>query len=58
MTGEKLVEHYGFKAAGLGKFREWQDISQSLREADPELKMDDAAYQAYKQVIGSEYEKN
>ena len=58
MTGEKLVEHYGFKAAYLGKFNEWQNISHSLREQNPDLKRDDAAYKAYKMVIGSDYEKN
>ncbi len=54
MTNEELVEYYGFKAADLGKFREWQSISSSLRTESPKARMSDLAEQAYKMVIGSE----
>lgn len=58
MTSEKLVEYYGFKAAEVGKFREWQNISSSLREEMPKANVGDLAEKAYKMVIGSNYEKN
>jgi hypothetical protein len=53
MTNAELVEYYGFKAAGAGKFREWQAISSSLREQNPKTDMASLAEQAYKQVVGS-----
>jgi hypothetical protein len=54
MTNAELVEYYGFKAAGAGKFREWQAISSSLRENQPKATMGDLAERAYKMVVGSE----
>ena len=56
MTSEKLVEYYGFKAAGKGKFREWQEISSSLREEMPKADRATLAERAYKMVVGSENE--
>jgi hypothetical protein len=53
MTNAELVEYYGFKAADAGKFKEWQQISSSLRENQPEATMGDLAERAYKMVIGS-----
>ena len=54
MTNEELVEYYGFKAADLGKFRKWQQISSSLRIESPKAPMSDLAERAYKMVVGSE----
>ena len=54
MTSEKLVEYYGFKAADKGKFREWQEISSSLYEANPKADRATLAERAYKMVVGSE----
>lgn len=54
MTNEELVEYYGFKAAGLGKFKEWQSISSSLRTESPKAHMSEVAARAYKMVVGSE----
>jgi len=54
MTNEELVEYYGHKAADKGKFKEWQEISSSLRTESPKARMSDLAEQAYKMVIGSE----
>lgn len=54
MTNSQLVEYYGFKAADAGKFREWQEISSSLREEKPKADPGDLAEQAYKMVVGSE----
>jgi len=58
MTNEELVEYYGYKAANLGKFREWQSISSSLREDQPKASYSDLAAQAYKMVLGSQNEKS
>ena len=54
MTNAELVEYYGFKAADAGKFREWQQISSSLREAEPKADRATLAERAYKMVVGSE----
>ena len=54
MTNAELVEYYGHKAADAGKFREWQQVSSSLREDQPKAEMGDLAYKAYKMVMGSE----
>lgn len=54
MTNSELVEYYGFKAAGAGKFKEWQNVSSSLREKQPKAEMGDLAERAYKMVVGSE----
>lgn len=53
-SNEKLVEYYGFKAADAGKFREWQEISSSLREQMPQEDRATLAEKAYKMVVGSE----
>lgn len=53
MTSAELVEYYGFKAADAGKFKEWQNVSASLREEQPQANTGDLAEQAYKMVIGS-----
>ena len=53
MTNAELVEYYGFKAANAGKFKEWQNVSSSLREKQPKADMGDLAARAYKMVIGS-----
>jgi hypothetical protein len=53
MTNEELVEYYGFKAADKGKFKEWQNISSSLRESEPEADRATLAERAYKMVVGS-----
>lgn len=58
MTNEELVEYYGHKAANLGKFREWQSLSSSLREDQPKAPYSDLAAQAYKMVLGSQNEKS
>lgn len=52
-SNEKLVEYYGFKAADKGKFKEWQEITSSLRSENPKLDRSEAAAQAYQQVMGS-----
>lgn len=54
MTNSELVEYYGFKAANAGKFREWQNISSSLREQMPQSESATLAELAYKMVVGSE----
>jgi hypothetical protein len=53
MTNSELVEYYGFKAANVGKFREWQNISSSLREQMPQTESATLAELAYKMVVGS-----
>ena len=53
MTNEQLVEYYGHKAADLGKFKEWQTISSSLREEMPKVDRATLAEKAYKMVVGS-----
>jgi len=53
MTNSELVEYYGFKAANAGKFKEWQNVSSSLREKQPKTDVALLAEQAYKQVVGS-----
>jgi len=53
MTNAELVEYYGFKAADAGKFSEWQQVSSSLRDKNPEEDMATLAEMAYKQVVGS-----
>lgn len=53
MTNSELVEYYGFKAANAGKFKEWQNVSSSLREKQPKADVALLAEQAYKQVVGS-----
>ena len=53
MTNSELVEYYGFKAANAGKFKEWQNVSSSLREKQPKAEMGDLAAKAYKMVMGS-----
>ena len=53
MTNAEMVEYYGFKAADAGKFREWQQVSSSLRENNPKADMGDLAAHAYKMVVGS-----
>lgn len=54
MTNAELVEYYGFKAADAGKFKEWQNVSASLREGQPKAETGDLAERAYKMVVGSE----
>ena len=54
MTNEELVEYYGHKAADKGKFKEWQEISSSLRTESPKAHMSEVAARAYKMVVGSE----
>jgi hypothetical protein len=53
MTNEQLVEYYGHKAADLGKFKEWQTISSSLREEMPKADRATLAEKAYKRIVGS-----
>lgn len=53
MTNAKLVEYYGHKAADVGKFEEWRNMSSSLREQQPKADMATLAEQAYKMVVGS-----
>ena len=54
MTNAELVEYYGYKAADAGKFKEWQQISSSLREEMPQTESATLAELAYKMVVGSE----
>lgn len=54
MTNAELVEYYGHKADKAGKFREWQNISSSLRAENPKVPTGDLAERAYKMVVGSE----
>jgi len=54
MTNAEMVEYYGYKAADAGKFKEWQNVSSSLRENNPKADMGDLAARAYKMVVGSE----
>ena len=53
MTNSELVEYYGFKAANAGKFKEWQNVSSSLREQMPQTESATLAELAYKKVMGS-----
>lgn len=53
MNNSELVEYYGHKAANIGKFKEWQNVSASLREEQPKADISDLAERAYKMVIGS-----
>ena len=53
MTNEQLVEYYGHKADDLGKFKEWQQISSSLREEMPKAPTSELAEKAYKMIVGS-----
>lgn len=53
MTNSELVEYYGFKAANAGKFKEWQNVSSSLREQMPQTESATLAELAYKMVVGS-----
>jgi len=45
----KLYEEMGLKAAEKGFFREWQDLSSSIKEAE-ELPLCEAGYKAYQQL--------
>lgn len=54
MTNEQLVEYYGYKADGLGKFKEWQHISSSLCEQNPKADRATLAELAYNMIVGSE----
>ena len=53
MTNSELVEYYGWKAAEIGKFKEWQHLSSSLYKENPKSDPATLAEQAYKQVVGS-----
>lgn len=51
----KIVEKYGYKANRKGFFKEWQELSSSIKDSR-DIRFDDAAELAYKQlkVQGSE----
>jgi hypothetical protein len=53
MNNSELVEYYGFKAHKVGKFKEWQNVSSSLRQESPQAEIGDLAEQAYNMVVGS-----
>jgi hypothetical protein len=53
MTNEDMVEHYGFRAAYVGKFREWQELTSSLNRANPKKPTGELAQEAYNKVVGS-----
>jgi len=53
MSDENNVEYYGFKAADIGKFKQWQRISSSLVEQYPKTPRGELAERAYKMVVGS-----
>lgn len=53
MSDENELEYYGFKAAGLGKFEQWQEFTSSLIEQYPKSPRGELAERAYEMVVGS-----
>jgi hypothetical protein len=45
----KVVEEYGFKASRKGFFKQWQQLTSSIKEIEG-ISFDDAAQKAYKQL--------
>ena len=45
----KVVEKYGFKAYRKGFFKQWQQLTSSIKEME-DIGFDDAAERAYKQL--------
>jgi len=45
----KVVERYGFKAHRKGFFKQWQQLTSSIKEIE-DIGFDDAAQKAYKQL--------
>lgn len=45
----KVVEKYGFKAHRKGFFKQWQQLTSSIKEME-DIGFDDAAERAYKQL--------
>ena len=45
----KVVEEYGFKASRKGFFKQWQQLTSSIKEIE-DIGFDDAAERAYKQL--------
>jgi len=45
----KVVEEYGFKASRKGFFKQWQQLTSSIKEME-DIGFDDAAERAYKQL--------
>ena len=45
----KVVEEYGFKASRKGFFKQWQQLTSSIKEIEG-IGFDDAAQKAYKQL--------
>ena len=45
----KVVEEFAYKANKKGFFKEWQQMTSSIRESE-DLPLDDAAEKAYKQL--------
>ena len=45
----KVVEEYGFKASHKGFFKQWRQLTSSIKEAE-DIGLDSAAEKAYQQL--------
>ena len=52
-SNEELYEYYGWKAAEAGVFKEWQTMTSSMIESNPEIGRWEAGQNAYNKLVGS-----
>lgn len=53
MSDSELYEEYGYKAHDKGLFLKWRNLTSSIVNTNPEIKLVDAAEKAYFELVGS-----